>query len=79
MSYTDKDILKILNIQARTLKRIDVMARDIVDEVASQRQFIARLYKEIKNGHEQEQQENTADCDSEELPSNVLQFPGEKI
>ncbi len=78
MSYNEKDILKILNIQTKTLKRIDVMAKDIVDEVANQKQFIARLYREIKNDHEEVQQENTDDCDREELPSNVLQFPEEK-
>jgi hypothetical protein len=78
MSYTEKDILKILNIQAKTLKRIDTMARDVLDEIANQRQFIARLYREIKKDHETEQQENVVVSGDEALPTNVLLFPGDE-
>ena len=74
VSYSDKDILKILNIQAKTLRTIDTMARDILYEVASQRQFIVTLYREIKRTSGEEA-EVPVDDDSEELPSNVLAFP----
>ena len=78
MSYTEKDILKLLNIQAKTLKRIDILLKDSLEEVVNQRQFIVRLYREIKANHEEEEQENVAVSDDEALPTNVLLFPGEK-
>ena len=59
MSYTEKDILKLLNIQAKTLKRIDILLKDSLEEVVNQRQFIARLYREIKASHEEEEQEKS--------------------
>ena len=77
MSYTDKDILKILNIQARTLKRIDSLLRDSLEEVANQKQFIVRLYREMKEDS-QEEQENVDISDDEPLPTNVLVFPSDK-
>tara|TARA_A100001515_G_scaffold139184_1_gene133568 strand:+ start:828 stop:1064 length:237 start_codon:yes stop_codon:yes gene_type:complete len=77
MSYTDKDVLKILNIQARTLKRIDSLLRDSLEEVANQKQFIVRLYRELKEDSPEEQ-ENVDISDDEPLPTNVLVFPGDK-
>ena len=77
MSYTDKDILKILNIQARTLKRIDSLLRDSLEEVANQKQFIVRLYREMKEDSPEEQ-ENVDISDDESLPTNVLVFPSDK-
>lgn len=77
MSYTDKDILKILNIQARTLKRIDSLLRDSLEEVANQKQFIVRLYREMKEDSSEEQ-ENVDISDDEPLPTNVLVFPSDK-
>ena len=77
MSYTDKDILKILNIQARTLKRIDSLLRDSLEEVANQKQFIVRLYRELKEDSPEEQ-ENVDISDDEPLPTNVLVFPSDK-
>ena len=76
MSYTDKDILKLLNIQAKTLKRIDSLLRDSQDEIANQKQFILRLYRELKQDSEEEQ-ENVAISEDEPLPTNILMFPGE--
>jgi|6_EtaG_2_1085325.scaffolds.fasta_scaffold209566_2 hypothetical protein len=78
MSYSDKDIIKILNIQAKTLRNLDVMARDILDEIANQKMFIARLYRELKKGSEEPQSENIGISDDESLPTNVLPFPGEQ-
>ena len=77
MSYTEKDILKILNIQARTLKRIDSLLRDSLEEVANQKQFIVRLYREMKEDNP-EGQENVDISDDEPLPTNVLVFPSDK-
>ena len=77
MSYTDKDILKILNIQARTLKRIDTLLRDSLEEVANQKQFIVRLYREMKEDSPEEQ-ENVDISGDEPLPTNVLVFPSDK-
>ncbi len=77
MSYTDKDVLKILNIQAKTLKRIDSMLRDALEEVANQKQFIVRLYREMKEDIPEEQ-ENVDISDDEPLPTNVLVFPSDK-
>lgn len=77
MSYTDKDVLKILNIQAKTLKRIDSMLRDALEEVANQKQFIVRLYREMKQDIPEEQ-ENVDISDDEPLPTNVLVFPSDK-
>ena len=77
MSYTDKDVLKILNIQAKTLKRIDSMLRDALEEVANQKQFIVRLYREMKEDSPEEQ-ENVDISDDEPLPTNVLVFPSDK-
>ena len=77
MSYTDKDILKILNIQARTLKRIDSLLRDSLEEVANQKQFIVRLYREMKEDSPEEQ-ENVDISDDESLHTNVLVFPSDK-
>jgi len=77
VSYTDKDVLKILNIQAKTLKRIDSMLRDALEEVANQKQFIVRLYREMKQDIPEEQ-ENVDISDDEPLPTNVLVFPSDK-
>jgi phage terminase Nu1 subunit (DNA packaging protein) len=77
VSYTDKDVLKILNIQAKTLKRIDSMLRDALEEVANQKQFIVRLYREMKEDIPEEQ-ENVDISDDEPLPTNVLVFPSDK-
>ncbi len=76
MNYTDEDILKLLNIQAKTLKRIDSLLRDSQDEIANQKQFILRLYRELKQDSEEEQ-ENVAISEDEPLPTNILMFPGE--
>jgi hypothetical protein len=77
VSYSEKDIIKILNIQAKTLRNLDVMARDMLDEIASQKQFIARLYRELKKDAEEVQSENIGISNDEPLPTNVLPFPGE--
>tara|TARA_R100001509_G_C4751439_1_gene176540 strand:- start:240 stop:482 length:243 start_codon:yes stop_codon:yes gene_type:complete len=79
MSYSEKDILKLLNIQAKTLKRVDSLLRDSLEEVAYQKQFIARLYRELKKDAAQEQeQENIAISEGEVLPTNVLMFPSDE-
>ena len=52
------------------------MAGDIMEEVASQKQFLARVYREIKKDSELAEENNDI-CEEELLPSNVVQFPGD--
>mgnify|MGYP001159546991 CR=1 FL=1 len=76
MNHKDRDIIKLLSIQAKTLQRIGDMAGDIMEEVTSQKQFLARVYREIKKDSELAEENNDI-CEEELLPSNVVQFPGD--
>ena len=53
------------------------MLRDALEEVANQKQFIVRLYREMKEDIPEEQ-ENVDISDDEPLPTNVLVFPSDK-
>jgi len=73
----DKDIMRLLKIQARALKNIEDVARALVAEVNSQKNFIRRMLADIRQAEEHEE-ENEVPLESSELPSNVLPFAVER-
>lgn len=72
MSYSDKDLIHLLRIQAKTLQTVCDIIDNAKEEIYNQRLFIARMYEQIKKVSEEEKEETS---ETKELPSNVLQFP----
>ena len=68
MELDDRELIKILNIHARALKKLDLMARDLVEEIYNEKLLVANLYKEIKKGLETK-------IEIESDNPNVIKFP----
>ena len=49
----------------------------LTPKIVSKKQFVARLYRELKKDLKAVEQENVGISDDEALPINVLPFPGE--
>ena len=75
MEYSEEDVVRLLRIQAKTLQDIGDMLDDVSLQVRKQRQFIARVYREIKKVSDEPE---TDVSPVKQLPNNVLRFPGEE-
>ena len=70
---SEEETLKLLKIQATTLLKLDRLAKNIVSEIADQKQFLRRILINLDEAHAREEKQEGLEI--EELPTNVLLFP----
>ena len=48
MEFNEQDIIKILNINARALKKLDLMAMELIEEIYNEKVLVSNIYKHLK-------------------------------
>jgi len=75
MEFNEQDIIKILNIHARALKKLDLMAMELIEEIYNEKVLVSNIYKHLK---EEVAQEQTPQSSDNKEPDNVIRFPFEE-
>ena len=73
MSYTDEEMVKVLKVQALTLKNLENSLNSMSSEIRRHRSFIRQMLLAIKQTTISVEKEEPEALD--ELPNNVLSFP----
>ena len=73
MSYTDEEMVKVLKVQALTLKNLENSLNSMSSEIRRLRSFIRQMLLAIKQTTISVEKEESEALD--ELPNNVLSFP----
>ena len=76
MSFSEEEVLKLLKVQALTLKNLEDTIRMMSYEIRRHRRFAKQMILSIKESKLSIEEKEEVPSGAE-LPSNVLQFPVE--